>query len=159
MASRRKTKDKKRLQYRNRIRLQEMGEYIASRWAELNPDDSPVRAVRIWRARHPVGGKHCMAREAWSRPPIEDIPEKHLSVVYTAMIKPAAGSTEGSLLKPSGSGETLRISPIHKGPRIIDRSIRSGKLPKPDGSETLPQKSAPALQRPDSKTVPEETSQ
>lgn len=73
---------------KNRIRLEEIGVFIADRWAELNPEDPPVQEVRLTEIRHKVGGEHCMAREAWSRPPLSSIPEKDRNVIHTVKIKP-----------------------------------------------------------------------
>ena len=58
-----------------------MSEYIAKMWAKNNPTDPPVTQVRLSLANHPTGKKHCMAREKWSRPPIEEIPKKYLREV------------------------------------------------------------------------------
>ena len=85
LVSRHKNK-KGRLHYKNRLRLQEIADFIAARWLELNPDDPPVLSVRYTIVNHPVGGEHCMAREAWSRPPLSGIPEKlkrHVATLET----------------------------------------------------------------------------
>jgi hypothetical protein len=74
LASRYKNK-RGRISGRNKKRLIELANFIGTRWEELYPSDSDVRQVRFYRVGHRVGEQHCMAREAWSRPPLDTIPE------------------------------------------------------------------------------------
>ena len=80
-------KSKGKLYPVNRRRLQEMSDYIAKTWAVNYPDDPDVVKVRLSLVNHPVGKKHCMAREAWSRPPLTEIPSKYVREVGTFMIR------------------------------------------------------------------------
>ena len=77
-------KNKKGMIYgRNKKRLREMSFFIANRWEELNPTDADVKEVRFFRVGHRVGKKHCMSREAWSRPSLESIPEKRRELIHS----------------------------------------------------------------------------
>lgn len=72
---------------RNKLRLEEMGQFIAERWATLNPEATKVQEVRFTRVAHKVGEKHCMARERWSRPALSDIPKKDHDLIHTVRIR------------------------------------------------------------------------
>ncbi|MEC7987487.1 MAG: hypothetical protein VX278_20140, partial [Myxococcota bacterium] len=62
---------------KNALRLRQLGYYIKKRWPELHPEDPPIQKIRYTMAKHPVGKKHCMALEPWSRPPLTEIPKKY----------------------------------------------------------------------------------
>ena len=100
-------KSKGKLYPSNRKRLQEMSEYIAKMWAKNNPEDPPVTKVRLSLANHPTGKKHCMAREKWSRPPIEDIPKKYLREVGVFPIS----SSDAIKTTPSKKSNALQKVP------------------------------------------------
>ncbi len=72
---------------RNKVRLEEMGHFIANRWATLHPEDPLVQEVRFTRVRHKTGGEHCMKRERWSRPTLASIPSKKHDVIHTVRIR------------------------------------------------------------------------
>ena len=84
-----------------------MSEYIAKMWAKNNPEDPPVTKVRLSLANHPTGKKHCMAREKWSRPPIEDIPKKYLREVGVFPIS----SSDAIKTTPSKKSNALQKVP------------------------------------------------
>lgn len=71
---------------KNKRRLKEMGNFIATRWGENYPDDPEIKEVRFFRVQHKVGGKHCMAKEVWSRPPLESIPEAKRELLISVPI-------------------------------------------------------------------------
>ena len=81
-------KNKRGMVYgRNKIRLEEMGHFIADRWSVLNPDDSRVQEVRFTRVAHKTGEEHCMARERWSRPPLDTIAKSKHDLIHTVRIR------------------------------------------------------------------------
>ena len=86
LASRYKNKQGK-VYGRNKLRLEELGHFIADRWATLNPEDTRVQEVRFTRVGHKVGEAHCMARERWSRPPLNKIPKKDHDLIHTVRIR------------------------------------------------------------------------
>ena len=87
-----------------------MSEYIAKMWAKNNPTDPPVTKVRLTLANHPTGKKHCMAREKWSRPPIEEIPKKYLREVG---VFPTSSDTKKSTpSKKSNSLQKVQKKPL-----------------------------------------------
>ena len=86
LASRYKNKSGQ-LYVKNRIRLEELGHFVAERWATLNPDDTLVQEVRFLRVGHKTGQPHCMARENWSRPALSTIPKTKHDLIHTIRIK------------------------------------------------------------------------
>ena len=68
---------------RNKKRFEELAEFIGTRWGELHDTDPKVKEVRFYRVGHTVGEKHCMARDAWSRPPLSSIPEGKRDLLIT----------------------------------------------------------------------------
>ena len=86
LASRTKNKSGK-LYSKNRKRLEELGRFIGDRWSLLNPTDPPVMEVRFFRVGHKVGEAHCMSREAWSRPPLESIPEVKRELIHRVVLE------------------------------------------------------------------------
>jgi len=68
-------------------RQEQMGDYIQQRWSELSPDDPIIAEVRYIRAKHYVGEPQCMARGAWVKPRIEDIPEENWEVVASHAVE------------------------------------------------------------------------
>jgi hypothetical protein len=62
---------------KNALRLKEIGLFIKAHWPEHFPDDPEIQRVRFTIANHPVGKKHCMALDKWSRPPLIEIPKKY----------------------------------------------------------------------------------
>jgi hypothetical protein len=101
-------KSKGKLYPSNRKRLQEMSEYIAQTWGKNNPADPPVTKVRLSLANHPTGKKHCMAREAWGRPPLTDIPTKYVREVG---IFPMKDSSDNSTTPLKKNATPRKISP------------------------------------------------
>jgi hypothetical protein len=85
LASRHKNKRKK-VYGRNKIRLEEMAQFIGDRWEEINPEDPDVREVRFYRVGHRVGKVHCTSREHWSRPSLSSIPEKKRELIHSVKI-------------------------------------------------------------------------
>lgn len=82
-------KDKQGKVYgQNKIRLEEMAQYIGTRWEELHPEDN-VQEIRFIKLAHKVGGTHCMAREAWSRPPLTSVPESEWDIIHTVRMQHA----------------------------------------------------------------------
>ena len=86
LASRSKRKSGQ-LYSKNRKRLEELGVFIGDRWAVLSPEDPPVMEVRFFRVGHKVGEAHCMSREAWSRPPLESIPEVKRELIHRVVLE------------------------------------------------------------------------
>ena len=62
---------------KSRLRRKEVAAYIVKTWPTVFPDSPPIKELRMTQVSNPVGGKHCMARESWSRPKLDDVPRKH----------------------------------------------------------------------------------
>ena len=91
LASKRKSKKTKKITGKNKVRLQEMGMYIRSRWQEFYPDSPKPIRIRYTVVNHPVNPQyftkpeqrdairktHCMAMGEWSRPLLSEINDKH----------------------------------------------------------------------------------
>ncbi len=91
LASRYKDKNGK-VYGKNKLRLQEMGHFIAKRWGENFPEDPVIKEVRFFRVSHKVGGEHCMKKEVWSRPPLSSIPEKQRELLLSVEIGEKKGN-------------------------------------------------------------------
>lgn len=109
-------KDKKGNVYgKNKLRLQEMANFIATRWAENYPEDPEIKEVRFFRVSHKVGGKHCMKKEIWSRPALSSIPE---------------GKRELLISVPIGEKEKKERKTIKLPPRIDIKKDQMIPVPK-----------------------------
>ena len=66
---------------KSRLRRKEVAQYIVNRWPIVFPDTPTVKEIRITQVSNPVGGKHCMARESWSRPVLANVPKRQKRVI------------------------------------------------------------------------------
>lgn len=66
---------------KSRLRRKEVAQFIVNRWPTVFPDTTSIKEIRITQVSNPVGGKHCMAREAWSRPLLANVPKRQKKVV------------------------------------------------------------------------------
>jgi hypothetical protein len=66
---------------KSRLRRKEVAQYIVNRWPVVFPDTPTVKEIRITQVSNPVGGKHCMAREPWSRPVLANVPKRQKRVI------------------------------------------------------------------------------
>lgn len=103
---------------KNKLRFIEMANFIATRWGENYPEDSEIKEVRFFRVEHKVGGKHCMANEEWSRPPLSSVPKENRELLITVPIG-------GEEAQNQNNNKKIRMPP-----RI---DIKGKTLPSPSG--------------------------
>ena len=69
--------------YDTSLQHQEMAEWYRNRYAEENPDEPPLRAIRYIAAFYPVGGVTPGAPGHWQDVPLSEVPRNHQSILYT----------------------------------------------------------------------------